>query len=535
MVKAELHYNPYSLHTEVGFNGRKPRINSLVEKYIEGKLEDWVDQIPEIFCGEMNGYGFELDFSGTSLDFEELKRSFQLAGVDEKQVFLFLKNELEARETKLAEIRSMFDWLNQNRNEKFDFDSFKIKYPEIFDRTINLDLINGPFLSTSTINGMEISVDNISELSELDETNLSETPIVFWVDADRLVEFQKNLTTILSRKDIDQGQLFFKFADNVDPEKVYRIIEDIGVEHPQIVDDVIDEQVKKYVILYPVTNYIHHVLTVFRKYQQDIKETLEKEQQESKISNSTIHNRMEEYSHKISVFKECLNKFENRDNMAMPESWMINKQDLMSHINRWRSKRTLTSDEYDASRYAREFDELVKLQYNTFIEIFTTTVQGSRNIIDTTLDNWYKPASEISEFSHDNINFEWAKAETIPSIENQLLSIKEEKTVMVKGIFDKTEHPERVVNFYLQKWRDYADGVILPAVEKLQNQQFQNLCEYYDRVSNAFIDHLHQMINEDVKMNNDIAAHLSKEEKKLQEDIDWFNNLSDQLEAIERN
>lgn len=220
MVKAELHYNPYSLHTEVRFNGRKPRINSLVEKYIEGKLEDWVDQIPEIFCGEMNGYGFELDFSGTSLDFEELKRSFQLAGVDEKQVFLFLKNELEARETKLAEIRSMLDWLNQIRDEKFDFDSFKIKYPEIFDRTINLDLINGPFLSTSTINGMEISVDNISELSELDETNLSETPIVFWVDADRLVEFQKNLTTILSRKDIDQGQLFFKFADNVDPESI---------------------------------------------------------------------------------------------------------------------------------------------------------------------------------------------------------------------------------------------------------------------------------------------------------------------------
>ncbi len=59
MVKAELRYNPYALKTEVRFNGRKPRINSLVEKYIGGSLEDWIDKVPGIFAGEMNGYGFE--------------------------------------------------------------------------------------------------------------------------------------------------------------------------------------------------------------------------------------------------------------------------------------------------------------------------------------------------------------------------------------------------------------------------------------------------------------------------------------------
>ena len=33
MAKAELSYNPYLMETEVKFNGRSPRINSLVEKH----------------------------------------------------------------------------------------------------------------------------------------------------------------------------------------------------------------------------------------------------------------------------------------------------------------------------------------------------------------------------------------------------------------------------------------------------------------------------------------------------------------------
>ena len=35
MVKVELEYNPYLMETVVRFDGREPRINSLVEKYQE--------------------------------------------------------------------------------------------------------------------------------------------------------------------------------------------------------------------------------------------------------------------------------------------------------------------------------------------------------------------------------------------------------------------------------------------------------------------------------------------------------------------
>lgn len=65
MITAELSYNPYLREMAIKFNGQPPHINSLVEKYQDCPLQDWVAEIPFIFHDEMNGYGFELDFCGS--------------------------------------------------------------------------------------------------------------------------------------------------------------------------------------------------------------------------------------------------------------------------------------------------------------------------------------------------------------------------------------------------------------------------------------------------------------------------------------
>ena len=89
MVKAELSYNPYMSETEIKFNGQRPRINSLVEKYQNHLLQDWIDKVPGIFYDEMNGYGFVLEFSGTKTDYDDLKNAFTNVGITEDQVDLF--------------------------------------------------------------------------------------------------------------------------------------------------------------------------------------------------------------------------------------------------------------------------------------------------------------------------------------------------------------------------------------------------------------------------------------------------------------
>ena len=104
MIKAELSYNPYLLETGIKFNGQTPRINSQVEKYQGKNLPVWVKQVPQIFCDEMNGYGFELEFSGTVLDLELVKAAFEQAGVNEDSVPIFHKNELDSRTVKIKEI-----------------------------------------------------------------------------------------------------------------------------------------------------------------------------------------------------------------------------------------------------------------------------------------------------------------------------------------------------------------------------------------------------------------------------------------------
>lgn len=73
MVKVELKYNPYVLETKVYFNGQLPKINSQIEKFENKRLFVWSDKLLDILYSEMNGYDFDLDFSGTKADYEKIK------------------------------------------------------------------------------------------------------------------------------------------------------------------------------------------------------------------------------------------------------------------------------------------------------------------------------------------------------------------------------------------------------------------------------------------------------------------------------
>ena len=87
MVNTELQHNPYLLETEVKFNGQEPKINSQIEKFENKLLADWVRDIPRMFYDEMNGYDFDLFFSGTEYDFQKLQQIFISLGVTPDQVW----------------------------------------------------------------------------------------------------------------------------------------------------------------------------------------------------------------------------------------------------------------------------------------------------------------------------------------------------------------------------------------------------------------------------------------------------------------
>jgi GTPase Era involved in 16S rRNA processing len=74
MKKVFIKYNPYKLETAITIDGKELKRNSkLSEKSAEGsRLQEWVEELPELLFDEYNDKDFEIVFHGTLLDYEDL-------------------------------------------------------------------------------------------------------------------------------------------------------------------------------------------------------------------------------------------------------------------------------------------------------------------------------------------------------------------------------------------------------------------------------------------------------------------------------
>lgn len=170
MVYAELMHNPYLLKTKVCFNGQAPKINSQIEKYENQTLKNWVNLVPGIFYDEMNGYDFDLYFTGTGSDFEEIQQAFKKAGVTTEEVRLFFKNELEDAETKSREIDTLLSWMKNRRNRRFDWEKFRDANKEFFDSRYSCVVIGEPAPESDN---KDIVIENVKSEEELKGTVLT--------------------------------------------------------------------------------------------------------------------------------------------------------------------------------------------------------------------------------------------------------------------------------------------------------------------------------------------------------------------------
>ena len=78
MKKVFIRYNPYKLETEITVDGKKLAQNSkLGEKTDSGaRLQEWVEELPQILIDEYNDTNFKVTFHGTLLDYEDLAAAF---------------------------------------------------------------------------------------------------------------------------------------------------------------------------------------------------------------------------------------------------------------------------------------------------------------------------------------------------------------------------------------------------------------------------------------------------------------------------
>lgn len=543
MVKAELSYNPYLLETIIKFNGRNPRINSLVEKYQQNVLQAWVNEIPSIFYDEMNGYDFELEFSGTISDYEDVKRAFLKIGIDETQVKIFLKNELDCRYSKVQLIEKLLEWFYQNRNRKFDYESFAEENREKLHNYNSCVVLNGSNDAAITFEEYPVATEVIDDVHELDRVELYHTPLVLCLDKDSLGRLNDNLQYFYSRKDVEQEQLFFVIHPSLNRGGMERAIKDLGVISPKVITSVNDDLVKKYLEVYPVTDYIYNVIRLLKKVEKKIESHVNEENKRSEITNREIHGRIDELEDILKRLKVSADKFINRDNLELSEDMQDAKTQLMNSIMGWKNKKIKITKENEAVNVSCEFDERLNRIYDSFVRRIADIGDNAKEVIETEYEEWYQQAEFDTAYAPAVCVMKEVECETLPKIAEEVLKLKEERYVMPKedifGRFLKTPEEKELepvlkITYYYQKWREYAAGIVEPMADAVIKEYETVIKKYSIELAGNYQKHLEGLIKGQTDIKEEVSAQLSDDELKLQNDNDWLVEFQDQLRVIER-
>jgi hypothetical protein len=544
-VKAELSHNPYLLETKVKFNGHEPKINSMVEKYRAAKLQSWTEKLPDIFYNEMNGWDFDLDFSGTAIDFECLQSAFDAAGANRDSVCLFHKNELEPVERKSAEIADLLTWFEKNPNRKFAFADFRQTHAPLFDADYSFVVVQGPPCDPA-FDGVPIV--NVPDVKELEQAELENTPILFYISEKNRREFMRNLTDILQRGDVGTEQLFFCINPDLNHSQVEREIRDLGVECPQIVGSPSDDVIKRYLAVYPMTAYVQQVSGVLRGLRSEIGAALQAENERSIKTNGAVHQEIDSLDEVIQKLKSANEKIAQRDNFEPPTGLQTAKADFMQKILNWRKKKIkMTSDE-EARKAAAEFTGDIQRFFKEFISQVDLVSQSAIDDVGSNFFSTYDSAGfgdnyrAAQEYRLDLSGY------APPDLVSALLALKsegyEEQAETPFGLLKNVKNmwggaPDekelvKVVTYLCQDWREIAEMLTSSVLDEVIQRVQETLRDFYERVAEDYLGHLKALIERQTQIKDEVSAQLSDDERQLQADNDWFAVFQEKLREIER-
>ena len=541
MVKAELVYNPYMLETEIRFNGQPPRINSLVEKYQEGMLQDWISALPGIFHDEMNGYDFELEFTGTSRDFNELQRSFKQADVTEEQVKLFHKSELENRDKKLQRIESLLNWLAENPNRNFDNDLFRKENELLFDGAYSFILIQGENVDLPKIGWADATIEVITDVRDLENTDLTFTPVVISVDQNTVYDLQRTLKYLKRRRDVVVQQVFFIVDETMNQDSIYRTIKDLGIKKPHIIKSLEDEKLKKYFEIYPETDYIMNSIKMFKEKADAVGVALETEREQCEKTNTETDEKIRTKAEEIQKALEADEELASKSNIDKPAAFTVEKNNLDYRVAIWRKKKTKSVEHEEAEKLAIELQQEVQKYFEYFSKAISDSVDGVKTMIDLRLSEAYAAAGCEDGFDTKDIELKPADTITLPDFHEDLMKLHVEELVRKSSVglfYIPSKNPdddyEMQTAYYMQKWRTHILSIIGPIAEALTTERMQALSDYDDMATEAYHNHLMQIIDDKKKEEEKLAQQLSSEEKQLQQDGMWLNEFKKQLKSIAR-
>lgn len=537
MISVELQNNPYLLETHVRFNGQRPKINCQIEKYENQLLSDWVSNVPQIFYDEMNGYDFDLIFSGTEYDFQKLNQAFAANDVTPEQVRLIMRNELEDAEVKSDEINKMLEWLRSERNRQFDFEVFYNANKELFEETFSCVLIRGIDELTE---GLTFTLENVNSIEEIAGTNLTYVPVVFVVENNILKRFRRELTELLVRKDVEQKQLFFYISPSMDQEYVIRFIQDLGVKNPHVISRLDDGNIATYIKNYPMIVYVREVIQTIEKEIKIMDAQLKEKNEQSAIENAEVHYQISALEEIVDRIKEVDRNFVDLDNYSGGTKFSNLKDELEDLIKKWKIRKTKVVGESDIDKNAAEYEQDLIKYMSEFYKNATAYYQYERGRIEKEFKDIYLKQPLDPEYEPEGVVLSMPSKTVIMGIKEVLVELKEERFEEKPDLFDffkvssETKELVLVVTSYYEKWREKAVELIIPNVENYIEESQKYLQNYYNELAKKYHEKLSNLHDCKVKEKNNIASKLSEDERLLQADNEWLTKFKDQLIRIER-
>lgn len=539
MVNAELQHNPYLLETEVKFNGQNPKINSQIEKYENKLLADWVKDVPRMFYDEMNGYDFDLFFSGTEYDFQKLQQTFIFMGVTPDQVRLIMRNELEDAEIKSNEIRNLIEWLKENRNRQFDFDDFYDANRGLFEETFSCIVIRG---NDEVPEDSSFTLENVKSVDEIAGTNLTYVPVVFVIETETIQLFRNDLLTLLERKDVEQKQLFFCISPAMDKEYVVRFISDLGIEEPQLISHIDDGNVATYIKNYPMVAYVGEVIHVLENEVNALDDRLKAKNEQSAIENAEVYEQISALEDVIEKIKASDLRFVDLDNYSGGNHFNDLKTDLEDLIRKWKSRKTKIVGDVEIDRNSTEYEQELARYLNEFYRKAIEHFEFEKGRIEREFNEIYLKQPLDPDYKPEGLDIAIPDNVGVKGIKSALMELQEERYEEKADFLDffkaksSTEPKElvRVVTCYLEQWREKAIELMIPVVEQYISESQRNLKEYYDELARIYHTKLSQLHDFKVNEKTGIASQLSEDERMLQDDNDWLVVIKDKLARIER-
>lgn len=105
MREIQIKYNPYRLETEILIDGAHPKQNSKLN-FADRRLQEWIEELPEILFEECSSRDFKLTFQGTILDYEDVEamtREAKKQGINIELTHIPAK-EVSDKEAAISEI-----------------------------------------------------------------------------------------------------------------------------------------------------------------------------------------------------------------------------------------------------------------------------------------------------------------------------------------------------------------------------------------------------------------------------------------------